>query len=524
MKRISKEQIEALPPDKQQAVLKKLEMIREHKRISPIFYFNHPTMSARPVHEKQMAWINTKIRTKAIFGGNQSGKTTAAIADCIIQAQDEDSLPTHLKPAKKWQPPFKCRIFTPDLSDTMYTVQQKVKDLVTQSQLIGDSWDSAYNKVERILRFKNGSFFQFMSYDQDLQKLGSATLHRIYYDEEPPYKVFEECQPRLMRYGGDQVFAMTPLQGMTWMYKDIWQASGGDDTDFSKWKFVNDKEKKCSVIIDMDDNPYLTDEAKEDTLKGYSQESLRARKEGRFVHFAGLIYTEFREHDHVIPQRVEKPFAAPSLRRADRQANIIVGIDPGLRFTAVLWAAVDEDQNMTVFNELFVSDWTIQEICKQIHMENQYHLVKPMYYIIDPHARDRSKQTGRSDQSEFTKNGIYTILGQNNVQTGIDAVKQRLKDGKLVIQSNCENLIREFKIYRYKEQSKRIEQEISAEPIKKDDHCLDSLRYIVMSRPYAPEEFIKDERTWDEKWMDEDKKNAEMPELATSEFGGGIFL
>jgi phage terminase large subunit-like protein len=524
MKRISKEAIERLAPEEQQRVLKRMELMREYKRVNPLFFFNHPTMSARPVHQKQMEWINTQIKIKALFGGNQSGKTTGAIADCLIQAHDIDVLPEHLKPAKKWHGAFKCRIFTPDLSDTMYTVQQKVKDLVCQTQLIGDSWDSAYNKVERLLRFKNGSFFQFMSYDQDLQKLGSATLHRIYYDEEPPYKVFEECQPRLTRYGGDQVFAMTPLQGMTWMYKDIWEASGGDDTDFTKWKFINPVEKKACVVLDMEDNPYISQENMEDTLKGYSAESLRARKEGRFVHFAGLIYTEFREKEAVIPQRVEKPFAAPLLRARDRQANIIVGIDPGLRFTAVLWAAVDEDQNMTIFNELFVSDWTIQEICKQIHMENQFHIIKPMYNIIDPHARDRSKQTGRSDQSEFTKNGIYTILGQNNVQTGIDAVKQRLKDGKLVIQSNCENLIREFKIYRYKEQSKRIESEVSAEPIKKDDHCLDALRYIVMSRPYAPEYDYKDERTWDEKWMDEDKETASIPEVPASEFGTAIFL
>lgn len=524
MKRISKEQIERLPHAEQQRVLKRMEEIREFKRVNPLFFFNHPTMNSKPVHMKQMEWIMLQIRIKAIFGGNQSGKTTAAIADCLIQAHDEDVLPEHLKAAKRWHGAFKCRIFTPDLSDTMYIVQQKVKDLVCHSQLIGDSWDSAYNKVERILRFKNGSFFQFMSYDQDLQKLGSATLHRIYYDEEPPYKVFEECQPRLMRYGGDQIFAMTPLQGMTWMHKDIWLKSGGDDTDLSKWKFINLKDKCASVIIDMDDNPYLSKENKDDTLSTYSQQSLRARKEGRFVHFAGLIYTEFKEQNHIIPQKLEKPYASPYLRKYGKLANIIVGIDPGLRNTAVEWVAIDEDQNMTVFNELFVSDWTIQEICKQIHMENQFHMIKPQYYIIDPHARDRSKQTGRSDQYEFTKNGIYTILGQNNVQTGIDSVKQRLKNSKLYIQSNCENLIREFKIYRYKEQSKKIEQEVSAEPIKKDDHCLDALRYIVMSRPYAPEEVEKDERTWDEKWMDEDKEKASIGDQVSSEFGSAIFL
>lgn len=518
-KKINKQRLLALPLSEQKAYIERLERLAEFKRTHPLYFYNHPSLNAKPPHLKQLAFhslvANPYSRIIAFFGGNQSGKTTAGIADDLIQAVDAGVLPKHLLPFKIWEPPFKCRIFTPDLSDTMLVVQDKIKDLCPASQLVGESWDSAYDKVNRFLKFKNGSWFQFMSYEQDIQKLGSATLHRIHYDEEPPQKVYEECQPRLMRYGGDQIFTMTPLQGITWAYTDIWQASGGNN-NLDEYEFFNPEIKTGCVIVDMDDNPYLTQEAKDDALRSYDANTRKARKEGRFVHFAGLIYNEFNESEHVNKNHKEKPFAK-------KNVNVVVGIDPGLLTCAVEWAAFDEDNNMTVFEELYVSDWTIKDICEQIKKINAYHEVKPVYYVIDPHARDRSKQTGRSDQSEFTKNEIYTILGQNAVQAGINEVKQRLKDNKITINANCRNLVQEFKLYRWKTPSMRVERDPQPEPIKKDDHALDALRYIVMSRPYLPISEVKDNRSVLQKMMDEDKERAEN-RVPTSEFGTAIYL
>jgi phage terminase large subunit-like protein len=514
MKRIDKKKLATLPATQQEEYKRRLEAIAEYKRINPLYFYNHPKLSAKKPHEKQLAFHSINIRSKAFFGGNQSGKTTAGIADDIIQAVDIEILPDHLKKYKKWHGVFKCRIFTPDLSDTMLVVQDKIRDLVPLPELLGESWDSAYDKVNRFLRFKNGSWFQFMSYEQDIQKLGSATLHRIHYDEEPPRKVYEESQPRLMRYQGDQIFTMTPLQGMSWTYQDVWLASGGDDKS-PESVFINEKHKMASVIVDMDDNPYLTEEAKEDTLRGYDAVMRKARKEGRFVHFAGLIYNEFSESEHTDVAPDEKPFAG-------RNVNVVVGIDPGIITCAVEWAAIDEDNNVYVFDELYVKDMTIKEICEAIKKINAFHEVRPVYYVIDPHARDRSKQTGRSDQSEFTKYGIYTILGQNEVEAGINEVKQRLRDNKLIVYKNCKNLIKEFKMYRWKEPSKRVEEDPKAVPIKKEDHALDTLRYIVMSRPYLPTHDMEDNRTTLQKIMDEDKESAGNPNPG-SEFGEAIY-
>ena len=61
-----------------------------------------------------------------------------------------------------------------------------------------------------------------------------------------------------------------------------------------------------------------------------------------------------------------------------------------------------------------------------------------------------------------------------DVFTGIARVKSYLLTGRLKIFSTCVNLIREFKSYWWSE---------GDNPVKKDDHALDALRYYIMTRP-----------------------------------------
>ena len=533
-KRFNKRRVSQLSPRQQKEHAERLEKIKEYKDVNPLYFHNHPTLTK--VHQIQMEFYEMvkELKWTSFFGGNQSGKTTAGLANDLIQACDPEILPPHLLPFKKWYGVFKCRIFTPD-TDTMLGIQQKIRELAPKSQLLGGNFDDAYNKMDRILRFKNGSYFEFKTYGMELEKLGTVTVHRVHFDEEPPKKYFEESLPRLMRYGGDVIFTMTPLQGMSWMYSEIWRKSGGEDTNFNKHIFKNYDEGLGSIIVDMDDNPYLSEDNKRDTLKIYDQATLKARKEGRFVHFAGLIYTEFNPADHVIYRLEDKPFASNRFEITNtitgvtkrRNVNIFVGIDPGLVTCAVEWCAVDEEGNILVFEELYLNDFVISEVCEQIKKYNAYHEIEPDYYVIDPKAGDRNKQTGKRDQLVFQENGIYAFPGDNTVEAGIQLVKQYLRENRLVISANCKGLIQEFKMYRWKEQSNRNEEDPKPVPIKKDDHALDALRYLIMSRPYFPSEIKIDERTELQKKMDNDiniaAEGVGEDNALESEFGG-VFL
>ena len=119
-------------------------------------------------HEKQMAFHKADSKVKVFIGGNRSGKTTAGVCDNLIQALDRDVIPERLLPYKKWEAPFYCRIVTPDFTRTMAAVLEAVRKWVPSDQLLGGTWEKAWDKQNRILRFANGSFIEAMTYEQDL--------------------------------------------------------------------------------------------------------------------------------------------------------------------------------------------------------------------------------------------------------------------------------------------------------------------------------------------------------------------
>lgn len=503
MLRINREAIKRLPESQQAealAILTEYEKALKH----------NPLLGYQP-HPKQVSFHESREPLKAFLGGNRSGKTTAGILDDLIQCVDEGVLPDHLLRYKKWQPPFYCRIIVPDFTSTLEgVIFQKLREWSPKSQLVGDRFDKAYEKSTRKLSFKNGSTIDFLTFEQDLDKFGGAAKHRIHYDEEPPKDIRRESMMRLIDYGGDELFTMTPLHGMSWMYDEIWEP-------WTKGKLS----ESTLVLVDMDDNPYLDSRTKTRALAGLTKEEKEARKSGKFVHFAGMIYDEFSRNFHVIPEVSEVPPVA----------KIFKGIDPGMRhMAALLWAYLTPEDVLVVFDELALQGHNIAQVCEAAKLVDQkwgQHAesgaiipVQAEWNVIDPAARNVMHNTGRSDQMEYTKNGIVTILGQNSKTAGISAVKQRLQTRRLLITANCQQTIDQFRKYRWKTQT-RSEDDPKEEPVKKDDHLLDALRYIVMSMPQPPSVDEEDRpMTPLEKAMYEDMRGANRTSIAKTPMGG----
>src|SRR5262249_24034343 len=143
------------------------------------------------------------------------------------------------------------------------------------------------------------------------------------------------------------------------------------------------------IIVDMDDNPHLDEDQKKEALAGYSNDELKARKEGGYIHLAGMIYTEFKQTEHVIPE-------APM----PKECYVYVAIDPGIRNLAgVLWGYCDHTGVLTIFDEFAEQGYTVEDVARQINLINKKHGISdPGHYVIDPAARNIMHQTGRSDQ------------------------------------------------------------------------------------------------------------------------------
>lgn len=475
----------------------------------------NPLLNFQP-HRKQHTFLSSRVPLKAFLGGNRSGKTTCGIVDDIIQAVDADILPVHLQRYKKWQPPFYCRIVAPDFVSTMEAVVfAKLREWCPRNQLEGNGWDKAYDKQRRMLWFANGSWLQFLTFEQDVDKHSGAALHRVHFDEEPPVEIRRENLMRLIDFGGDELFTMTPLFGMDWMYDQI----------FRPWE-QGELKDALVVTVDMDDNPHLDNTTKRRVLAGLTQEEREARKAGRFVSFAGMIYPEFARDLHVIPQRTPDPGSA-----------IYVGIDPGMRFlAAAVFVEVTQDNTMYVFDEIGLQGEaaTAQNMARQIQIKLARYGVTPRMYVMDPAAQNKIHQTGRSDQDEYRQAGINAVLGQNSVTAGINNVKTRLRpldpasgdvlDPRLFVAANCTELIEEFRKYRWVKQG-RTEHEAKDEPVKKDDHMLDALRYVCMARPYAPavDEPPRSETIY-QRMLREDLERSHQHRRPSGSFGPGVYV
>ena len=286
--RVDPRAVEALPPAERREAEEVLAILEAKRKSDPLAFY--------APHVKQVAFHGFTARRKGFFGGNQSGKTTAGLADDVIQAIDLDAVPDHLRKYKTFHPPFECRIMAETFPVLETTLIPKLQDLLPEAQLLGGAWRSAYEKDLRVLHFANSSKFFFMTYEQEVRKMGGATLDRVHFDEEPPLAVFNECRMRVMVRKGDLLFTMTPVFGMTWTHEALWEQRGVQVA-----KDVYRGENFECVTVDMEDNPSLTLEVIEEELRGLSKEERLARKSGHFVALHGLIYGEFDRERHIAP-------------------------------------------------------------------------------------------------------------------------------------------------------------------------------------------------------------------------------
>ena len=92
--------------------------------------------------------------------------------------------------------------------------------------------------------FGGVSVIGFKSCDQGREKFQGASLDFVWFDEEPPQDIYEECRMRVLDRAGDIFGTMTPLKGVTFLYDEIYLNARGDP---QVWY----------VFMEWADNPYL---------------------------------------------------------------------------------------------------------------------------------------------------------------------------------------------------------------------------------------------------------------------------
>lgn len=234
----------------------------------------------------------------------------------------------HIPPGDGW-------VFCPSFDEQKDTTQEKILRYIPEHRIVDKTW--LRKGILKEIAVKTGDSvykITFKSYEQGREKAQGAGKAFVWFDEEPPKDIFEECSVRVA--AGRPLFmwmTMTPIKGMTWVYTDLYLNTSNKDL------FVS--------TATWDDNPFLTEEQKAKMGGRLTGNALKVRKEGKFMRQVGLVASWFDRTVHVM-EFDEVP-----------HGDIYMGIDFGFSNPcAGLWVSVDANENVWVYDGFYATGMT----------------------------------------------------------------------------------------------------------------------------------------------------------------------
>lgn len=295
------------------------------------------------LHAKQVEALTHRATHRWLFWGNQTGKTTLGAADMALSAlgrhplqlAGEQAMPpfTGWASALSWE--LWEKILLPEL--LTWIPRERIIDAPIPHQHT--------TKRDIVIRADNGTESRITgkAAEQGAGKYQSARVHKVWLDEEHPESIYDEMQPRLLRYGGTTLATMTPILGLTWVYGRIYEQVKLGTIPTSRHWFSH---------AGLRDNPAITPaalgELRAELVNNPSQ--LAAREEGLFVKPIGAV----------LPFELEKhgvDLEGDALRAFLKRSAHYGGVDFGKWRFAFSWGGVektgDDEGALTMIDEVF---------------------------------------------------------------------------------------------------------------------------------------------------------------------------
>lgn len=356
--------------------------------------------------------------------------------------------------------------------------------------------------------FANGSRLTGVPRGADIIRMHTAT--RIFFDEAAFNDEFAEAvkgaKPSIE--GGGGLIAVSSIDTSDFLdavndiddadedsLKNLMDKPEHTETMFGLEEWDNKKNKFHVTQIHYNAHPYKDQRTeigrrwKKEAMAGLKNRSWAQEYEiSQKALEDGLVYGRFHPDDHIKwDMTIEDiPEDWPIYMTCD------IGIDAP---TACLWAAVDPDDNVYIIDEYYRSNLNIDENSIYIKEQEQKFKTEPVIRIIDPAAFKRTINTGTTPAAEYQNNDLDFIAGTNDVLTGIEVVRQYLtpvgKHPAVYFLPGLKFTFREIRKYKSK----------NGKPIKKNDHLMDCLKYLLVYGPkhgkagFTKVKFVTDKRT-----------------------------
>jgi phage terminase large subunit-like protein len=151
---------------------------------------------------------------RILRGGNRSGKSVAGSVEATWRSTGRHPfLQTH-------EVPTRGRIVTVDIEAGInQIILPLLKQWIPQSELVNNSFEDSWSTRKKLLTLRNGSTIEVKTHQQEVESFAGVPLHWVWFDEECPKAIFDECRLRLIDFNGVWWMTMTPVAGQDWIFE-----------------------------------------------------------------------------------------------------------------------------------------------------------------------------------------------------------------------------------------------------------------------------------------------------------------
>lgn len=407
--------------------------------------------------EHQSAFHSDPHQYRLYAGGFGSAKTSTCAAD-IIQ---------HVISTPRGMTLIGAATF-PQLEETAKKTFMEMfpKELI-------DVWSEKHQRLTAL----NGHRVVFRPLD-DEGKARSLNLTAFWIEEasEVKYEFFVQLQTRLRNTAAKHHLGLLSTNpDQNWVKTEFLLRSDVIEGGDVKYHVENPNKNFATYIAETSKNKYLPPNYEATVAEGKPDWWIRRFLKGSFENKEGLVYPQLE--DNFI-----EPFDIP------KHWPRYMALDPGINHpTAVLWAAVDEKEGKVYFyDEHYETDKPVNYHSRIINNKNKdvpQGIFRSM--VGDPKGKTRTGHDLSSVFDHYADNNIYLQPAKNNIDDGIQRVYDFLDRGVLKFFKTLRTFRWEGQNYRYPERKVNDNRKDTYfdKPIDKDNHLMDTLRYIIMELP-----------------------------------------
>ncbi|QEL19331.1 hypothetical protein PX52LOC_06399 [Limnoglobus roseus] len=305
------------------------------------------------------------------------------------------------------------------------------------------------------------SYIAFKSYEKGREKWQGETLHRVWFDEEPPLDIYIEGLTRTNATSGIVTVTFTPLLGMS-------------DTVL---RFIGDGEAKAPgthvTNMTIDDAEHYSPEQRAAIVASYPPHEREARAKGVPILGSGRVFPISEESIRIDPITIPAHWAQ------------IGALDFGWDHpTAGVRLCYDRDADCIYVTHTH----RLKEATPVIHAATLKSWGDWLPWAWPHDGLQHDKGSGEQLAAQYKAQGLNMLHeratfpdGSNGVEAGIMEMLDRMQTGRLKVFSTLTEWFEEFRMYHRKD----------GLIVKERDDLMAATRYGVMMLRYAKTRPVK---------------------------------